>query len=102
MKRLMLLTLMMLLGALPALAETTPSARVWLDGGEVSTVYETAVSHQRFWTENPALSSTPAAIATHSFPCEVEIAFDREVHSAVVRPLALGVTRRSATAGYAL
>lgn len=92
MKRLLLLTLLLLLGTLPAQAESAPSARVWLDGAEVATVYETAVSHQRFWTENPELSSTPVAIATHDFPCEVEIAFDREGQSAVVRPLALGIT----------
>lgn len=96
MKRLLMITLLLMLGALPAHAETSPSARVWLDGEAVLTVYETAVSHQRYWTENPELSSTPVAIATHTFPCEVEIQFDREVQSAIVRPLALGITPETA------
>ncbi|MBP3646739.1 MAG: hypothetical protein J6K55_09985 [Clostridia bacterium] len=91
MKRLLLLTLMLLLGVLPAAAEDAPSARVWLDGAEVATVYQTAVSHQRFWSENPELTSTPVAIATHAFPCNVEIDFGCDVQSAVVRPLADGI-----------
>ena len=91
MKRLLLLTLMLLLLAASAAADSSPSARVWLDGEEAA-VYQTAVSHQRFWSENPELTSTPVAIATHDFPCKVEIAFKQDVQSALVRPLAQGIT----------
>lgn len=74
------------------LLEASPTCRVWLDGREVQTVYETAVCHQRFWTENPALSTTPVAIAESEGPCRVEIQFlSGEVTSATVRPLALGI-----------
>lgn len=69
-----------------------PSCRVWLNGREIETVYETAVNLNRVWTENPELSSTPVAIATCAGPCEVEIDFlNAEVTGAVVRPLSLGV-----------
>ncbi len=78
--------------AADGLLDTPPSCRVWLDGSEVQTVYETAVCHQRYWTENPALSTTPVAIAESRGPCLVEIQFlQEEVRCAVVRPLALGI-----------
>ena len=74
------------------LSERTPSCQVWLNGEEI-TVLETAVCHQRSWTAEPALSTTPVAIASRSGPCEVEIAFgEKEIESALVRPLALGVS----------
>lgn len=68
-----------------------PSCSVTVNG-EAVRVYETAVSHQRFWTENPELSSTPVAIATVDGASRVEVEFfDADVTSAVVRPLSLGV-----------
>lgn len=69
--------------------DASPSCRVFLDGKEVSAVYETAVCHQRFWTAEPALSTTPVAVAVHDGPCRVEILCeDRDIDTAVVRPLA--------------
>lgn len=69
-----------------------PSCRVWLNGEEVRTVYETAVCHQRYWTAEPALSTTPVAIGAAGGACRVEIEWlGRAVSSALVRPLALGV-----------
>ncbi len=74
------------------ITETVPSCRVRVNGQEVDTVYETAVCLQRFWEENPPLSSTPVAIAVQEGPWQVEIEFlNAEVESAVVRPLALGI-----------
>ena len=74
------------------ITETVPSCRVWVNGAEVETVYETAVCLQRFWEENPPLSSTPVAIAVQEGPYQVEIEFlNAEVESAVARPLALGI-----------
>ncbi|MBR2287311.1 MAG: hypothetical protein IJ865_03645 [Clostridia bacterium] len=91
-----LLLLWLLLAATAAgaedmtLRETT--ARVWVDGREIDTVYETAVCHQRYWEENPALSTTPVAIAVTALPARVEIDFPYEdVTEAVVRPLSLGI-----------
>lgn len=75
-----------------SIVDAAPTCRVWLNGQEVTTIYETAVSHQRYWTERPALSTTPVAIATCEGSCEVVIEFlDVQVESAVVRPLALGI-----------
>lgn len=75
-----------------SIVDAAPSCRVWLNGQEITTIYETAVSHQRYWTERPALSTTPVAIATCEGSCEVAIEFlDVQVESAVVRPLALGI-----------
>lgn len=69
------------------------SVRIWIDGVEAEHVYETAVSHQRYWSEHPALSSTPVAIASASGSFSVEIEFlGQMVKNAVVRPLALGIT----------
>lgn len=74
------------------ITETAPSCRVWVNGREVETVYETAVCMQRFWEENPPLSSTPVAIAVQEGPYQVEIEFlNAAAESAVVRPLALGI-----------
>lgn len=74
------------------ITEAAPSCRVWVNGREVENVYETAVCTQRFWEENPPLSSTPVAIAVQDGPYQVEIQFaDAKVESAVVRPLALGI-----------
>ena len=86
--------LILLMGSSPmeSSAAPAPSCRVWVGGRELSTVYETAVCHQRYWEENPPLSTTPVAIAVQEGPYAVEIAFTgTEVHSAVVRPLALGI-----------
>ena len=69
-----------------------PSCRVWVNGREVKTLYETAVCMQRFWTAEPELSLTPAAIDVQEGPYQVEIEFLREsAESAVIRPLALGI-----------
>lgn len=90
----LLLALLFLPAACPAesIPEAVPSCRVFLDGKELSTVYETAVCHQRFWTAEPALSSTPVAVAVHDGPCRVDVVFPgREIRSAVVRPLAAGI-----------
>ena len=74
------------------LSDREPSARVWVNGTEVETVYETAVCTQRFWEENPPLSTAPAAIAVQDAPYLVEIAFPGiNVESAVVRPLEKGI-----------
>ena len=88
--------LLLLLLSVPAradsLMDTEPSCRVWVNGREVSSVYETAVCHQRYWEENPPLSSTPVAIAVQESPYRVEIDFlHADVRTAVVRPLALGI-----------
>ncbi len=86
------LTLLVFSAGAEGLTDTPPSCRVWLDGEEIQTVYETAVCHQRYWTENPVLSSTPVAIGESKGSCQVEIQFlKEEVHSAVVRPLSLAV-----------
>ena len=69
-----------------SLPDTPPSCRVFLDGEEVSAVYETAICHQRFWTENPALSRTPVAVAVHDGPCRAEIILaDREEENGLSR-----------------
>ena len=76
-----------------AAAESAPpSCRVFLNGREIETVYETAVCSQRYWTAEPALSTAPVAIGCADGPCRVKIqCLNRQVESAVVRPLALGV-----------
>ncbi len=96
MKKLLCATLLLLLYAACAaaepLSERTPTCRLWINGQEVETVYQTAVCSQRYWEENPPLSFTPVAIAVQEGPYHVEIEFlNTDVHSAVVRPLALGV-----------
>lgn len=74
------------------LTETSPTCRVWLNGTELTTVYETAVNHQRVWVAEPELATTPVAIATCQGVCEVVVDFlNADVTSAVVRPLALGI-----------
>ena len=74
------------------LTDRAPSCRVFLDGEELTAVYETAVSHQRFWTENPVLSGTPVAVAVHDGPCRVEILLSgREAETALLRPLVAGI-----------
>ena len=92
----MLLPLLLLLVSVRAGAESTEdrplSCRVLLDGEEVRTVYETAVCHQRFWTADPPLSTTPVATACRSGPCRAEIEFfGKKAESAVVRPLEAGI-----------
>lgn len=99
MKRaLILLVVLMCLLTLPlcatdeSIVDAAPSCRVWMNGQEVTAIYETAVSHQRYWTAEPALTTTPVAIATCEGRCDVEIEFlNVQVESAVVRPLALGI-----------
>ena len=92
MKRLAILGLLLTLLLAHAAAEGAPSCRVWVNGQQVQTVYQTAVCTQRYWEENPPLSSTPVAIAVADGPWQVEIEFlDAEVQSTVVRPLALGI-----------
>lgn len=74
-----------------SITDAEPSCRVWLNGQEI-TIHETAVSHQRYWTAEPELSTTPVGIATCAGRCEVEIEFlHAQADSAVVRPLALGI-----------
>ena len=74
------------------LTERPPSCRVWINGEEAETVYETAVCTQRFWMENPPLSYVPVAVAVREGPYRVEVEFpNAEVRSALVRPLSLGV-----------
>ena len=76
-------------GMAGSIPDAEPSCRVFLDGAELDTVYETAVCHQRFWTAEPALSTTPVAVAVHDGPCRIEVACSgREIETAVVRPLA--------------
>ena len=96
MKALALVLLFLAAFLKPAGAEfvssASPSCQIWLDGEELQTVYETAVCHQRFWTAEPDLSSTPVAIASCTGPCSVEIlCLRQQVSSAVVRPLSLGI-----------
>ena len=80
------------LSAAESITDAVPSCRVYLDGKEVSTVYETAVCHQRYWTAEPALAATPVAVAVHDGPCQVEITCaDREIQTAAVRSLAAGL-----------
>ena len=75
-------------GSAGSIPDAKPSCRVFLDGRELETVYETAVCHQRFWTAEPALSTTPVVVAVHDGPCRVEIACPgQEIENAVVRPL---------------
>ena len=93
----MLCAVVLLLLLLPCasaeeLSDREPTARVWVNGTEVENVYETAVCTQRFWEENPTLSTAPAAIAVQEAPYLVEIAFSGiDVQSAVVRPLEKGI-----------
>ena len=78
--------------AAESIADAPPSCRVWLNGTELETVYETAVCHQRYWTAEPALSTTPVAIGNDGSPYRVAIqCLNQQVESAVVRPLALGI-----------
>lgn len=96
MKAMVLLLALLLLSLSPAVSESipdaSPSCRVWLNGTELETVYETAVCHQRYWTAEPALSTTPVAIGNDLGPYRVEIqCLNRRAESAVVRPLALGI-----------
>ncbi|MBR4538928.1 MAG: hypothetical protein IKO52_08800 [Clostridia bacterium] len=96
MKAIVLFLVLLLLPLTHAGAESIPDAarscRVWLNGTELETVYETAVCHQRYWTAEPALSTTPVAIGNDLAPYRVEIqCLNRQAESALVRPLALGV-----------
>ena len=89
-----MLVMLLLPGACPAesIRDVAPSCRVLLDGKEIPAVYETAVCHQRYWTAEPVLSSTPVAIAEQAGPCRVEVEFTGiQIDSAVVRPLAYGI-----------
>lgn len=89
----LLLLLLMACACAESLEDRTPSCRVWVNGAAVETIYETAVCTQRYWEENPPLSTTPVAIAVQEGPYQVEIDFlSAAVQSAVVRPLALGIT----------
>ena len=79
-------------GRAESIPDATPSCRVFLDGEELTAVYETAVCHQRSWTAEPALSTTPVAVAVHDGPCRVEIVpGGGSCESALVRPLAAGI-----------
>ena len=95
MKGLLLLILLLFLpnsGIAESIPDAIPSCRVFLDGEELSSVYETAVCHQRFWTEEPVLSTTPVAVAVHDGPCRIEIICSAgKAESAVVRPLSAGI-----------
>ncbi len=96
MKAIALFLVLLMLPLTPAAAESisdaSPSCRVWLNGTELETVYETAVCHQRYWTAEPALSTTPVAIGCADGPYSIEIqCVNRRAESAAVRPLALGV-----------
>lgn len=92
MKAIVLLFVLLLFPLLDTAAESTPSCRVWLNGKALETVYETAVCHQRYWTAEPALSTTPVAIGSGFGPYRVEIqCLDQQVESALVRPLSLGI-----------
>ena len=88
-----LFLLMLLGGAMgESIVGAEPSCRVWLNGQEIPSIYETAVCHQRYWTAEPELSTTPVAIASCAGSCEVEIEFLHTViDTAIVRPLALGI-----------
>ncbi len=94
MKTLMLalLAACLLLPAPGRAEEGAASCRVFVNGEELAHVYETAVCHQRYWTAEPALSSTPVAVTVQSGPCRVEILrAGRPPESALVRPLAADV-----------
>ncbi len=96
MKAIALFLVLLMLPLTPAAAESisdaSPSCRVWLNGTELETVYETAVCHQRYWTAEHALSTTPVAIGCAEGPYSIEIqCVNRRAESAAVRPLALGV-----------
>ena len=79
-------------GRAESIPDAPPSCRVFLDGEELTAVYETAVCHQRSWTAEPALSTTPVAVAVHDGPCRVEIIpGGGSCESALVRPLAAGI-----------
>ena len=95
MKSLLLLLLLLLIPGLSragSIPDAALSCRVLLDGQEVTAVYETAVCHQRFWTAEPVLSTTPVAIAGLAGSCRVEVEFfGRDVRSALVRPLSAGI-----------
>ena len=98
MKDAMLILLLILLlfspetGRAGSIPDASPSCRVFLDGTELTTVYETAVCSQRYWTAEPVLSTTPVAVAVRDGPCRAEIVFaDRKIETALVRPLAAGI-----------
>ena len=86
------LLMMMIASSAESLSERSPSCRVWVNGNELDTVYQTAVCNQRFWEENPSLSDTPVAIAVQDGPYRVEVEFlNAVIQTAVVRPLSLGI-----------
>ncbi|MBQ6527354.1 MAG: hypothetical protein IJI38_02405, partial [Clostridia bacterium] len=68
--------------------QTSRTCHVFVNDQEIESVYDTAVCHQRYWTAEPVLSSTPVAVTDCIFPCNVTVVFEHEViQSAVVRPL---------------
>ena len=75
-----------------SISDALPSCRILLDGKEITTIYETAVCHQRYWSAEPELDTTPVAIAEQKGSCRAEIEFiGQPVESADVRPLGLGI-----------
>lgn len=86
------LLMMMVASSAESLSERSPSCRVWVNGNELDTVYQTAVCNQRFWEENPSLSDTPVAIAVQDGPYRVEVEFlNAVIQTVVVRPFSLGI-----------
>lgn len=95
------LCLMLTAAAAPAMAHqlyTMPDAmprsaacQVWVDGQELP-VIETAVNLVRTWTSRPTTTTAPYAHFGITGAAEVKVRFaDQSIHSAVVRPLSLGI-----------
>ena len=45
------------------LSGNRPSCRVWVNGEEITSLYETAVCHRRAWIRDPELATAAVGIA---------------------------------------
>ena len=77
------------------ISENEPSCRVWVNGEEIGTLYETAVCHRRAWIRDPELGTAAVGIANARRTARIEILpLAGPLRSAIVRPLALGIEAR--------
>ena len=78
------------------LSGNRPSCRVWVNGEEITSLYETAVCHRRAWIRDPELATAAVGIAVSRGTARIEIEpLAQEAASAVVRPLSLGIRARA-------
>ncbi len=55
------------------ISENEPSCRVWVNGEEIGTLYETAVCHRRAWIRDPELGTAAVGIANARRTARIEI-----------------------------